>query len=105
MTPLPRYQGVLEEMQVLAQRLLIFGMHVHVGENSAFAVDAMNVVRYMLPTSSHSVPAALSGWDARPASKVIVRLFLKTFPALASPISVAPWPIMITSWDHWCASA
>lgn len=49
-TPLPRYQGVLEEMQVLAQRLLIFGMHVHVGiEDRAFAVDAMNVARYMLP--------------------------------------------------------
>lgn len=49
-TPLPRYQGVLEEMQVLAQRLLIFGMHVHIGiEDRAFAIDAMNVVRYMLP--------------------------------------------------------
>jgi carboxylate-amine ligase len=41
---------VLEEMQVLAQRLLIFGMHVHVGvEDRSFAVDAMNVARYMLP--------------------------------------------------------
>ena len=40
-TPLPRYQGVLEEMQMLAQRLLIFGMHVHVGiEDRAFAVDS-----------------------------------------------------------------
>ena len=49
-TPLPRYQGVLEEMQLLAQRLLIFGMHVHIGiEDRAFAVDTMNVVRYMLP--------------------------------------------------------
>lgn len=49
-TPLPRYQGVLEEMQLLAQRLLIFGMHVHVGiEDRAFTIDAMNVVRYMLP--------------------------------------------------------
>ena len=49
-TPLPRYQGVLEEMQLLAQRLLIFGMHVHIGiEDRAFAIDAMNVVRYMLP--------------------------------------------------------
>lgn len=49
-TPLPRYQGVLEDMQMLAQRLLIFGMHVHVGiEDRAFAVDCMNVVRYMLP--------------------------------------------------------
>lgn len=49
-TPLPRYIGVLEEMQDLAQRLLIFGMHVHIGiEDRAFAIDVMNVVRYMLP--------------------------------------------------------
>ncbi|HMN30402.1 MAG TPA: carboxylate-amine ligase [Caldilineaceae bacterium] len=49
-TPLPRYVGVLEEMQALAQRLLIFGMHVHIGiEDRAFTIDAMNVVRYMLP--------------------------------------------------------
>jgi carboxylate-amine ligase len=49
-TPLPRYMGVLEDMQTLAQRLLIFGMHVHIGiEDRAFAVDTMNVVRYMLP--------------------------------------------------------
>jgi carboxylate-amine ligase len=49
-TPFPRYLGVLEEMQLLAQRLLIFGMHVHIGvEDRNFAVDAMNVVRYMLP--------------------------------------------------------
>ena len=49
-TPYERYLGVLEEMQLLAQRLLIFGMHVHIGvEDRAFAVDAMNVVRYLLP--------------------------------------------------------
>ena len=49
-TPYERYLGVLEEMQLLAQRLLIFGMHVHVGvEDRSFAIDAMNVVRYMLP--------------------------------------------------------
>ena len=49
-TPYERYMGVLEEMQLLAQRLLIFGMHVHVGvEDRKFAIDAMNVVRYMLP--------------------------------------------------------
>jgi carboxylate-amine ligase len=49
-TPFPRYLGVLEEMQMLAQRLLIFGMHVHVGvEDRSLAIDTMNVVRYMLP--------------------------------------------------------
>ncbi len=49
-TPFPRYQGVLEEMQLLAQRLLIFGMHIHVGlDDPDFAIDTMNVLRYMLP--------------------------------------------------------
>lgn len=49
-TPYPRYMGVLKEMQVLASRLLIFGMHVHVGvEDRDLAIDTMNVVRYMLP--------------------------------------------------------
>lgn len=49
-TPLERYIGVKEDMQELAQRLLIFGTHVHVGiEDREFLIDAMNVVRYFLP--------------------------------------------------------
>ena len=49
-TPFDRYKGVVQDMQILAQRLLIFGMHVHIGiEDRDFAIDCMNVVRYMLP--------------------------------------------------------
>ncbi len=49
-TPLERYLGVKKDMQDLAQQLLIFGTHVHVGiEDREFLVDAMNVARYMLP--------------------------------------------------------
>jgi carboxylate-amine ligase len=49
-TPLERYIGVKQDMQELAQRLLIFGTHVHVGvEDREFAIDAMNVARYFLP--------------------------------------------------------
>ncbi len=49
-TPFERYKGVVEEMQELALRLLIFGMHVHVGmpDNEA-TIEVMNVVRYFLP--------------------------------------------------------
>jgi carboxylate-amine ligase len=37
-------------MQILAQQLLIFGTHVHVGiEDPEFLIDAMNVVRYLIP--------------------------------------------------------
>ena len=49
-TPLERYAGVKHDMQELAQRLLIFGTHVHIGiEDREFMIDAMNVARYMLP--------------------------------------------------------
>jgi glutamate---cysteine ligase / carboxylate-amine ligase len=49
-TPFERYAGVKDDMQILAQQLLIFGTHVHVGiEDPEFLVDAMNVVRYFMP--------------------------------------------------------
>jgi glutamate---cysteine ligase / carboxylate-amine ligase len=49
-TPLERYLGVKNDMQDLAQQLLIFGTHVHVGiEDREFLIDAMNVARYFMP--------------------------------------------------------
>ena len=49
-TPLERYAGVKEDLQDLAQQLLIFGTHIHVGiEDKDFLIDAMNVARYLLP--------------------------------------------------------
>lgn len=45
-----RYEGVMEEMRVVAKRMLIFGAHIHVViEDPVEAIDVMNVVRYMLP--------------------------------------------------------
>ncbi len=49
-TPFERYIGVKQDMQMLAQQLLIFGTHVHIGiEDPDFLIDAMNVARYMAP--------------------------------------------------------
>jgi carboxylate-amine ligase len=49
-TPLERYMGVKQDLADLAQQLLIFGTHVHVGiEDKDFLIDAMNVSRYLLP--------------------------------------------------------
>jgi carboxylate-amine ligase len=49
-TPFERYLGVKQDMQDLAQQLLIFGTHVHVGiEDRDFLIDAMNVARYFVP--------------------------------------------------------
>ena len=49
-TPGPHYEAVLNEMQMLAQSLLIFGMHVHVGIDDREAqIHLMNAARYFLP--------------------------------------------------------
>src|SRR5262245_48075317 len=45
-TPFERYLGVKQDMADLAQQLLIFGTHVHVGiEDREFLIDCMNVAR------------------------------------------------------------
>jgi glutamate---cysteine ligase / carboxylate-amine ligase len=49
-TPFERYIGVKQDMADLAQQLLIFGTHVHVGiEDRDFLIDCMNVARYFVP--------------------------------------------------------
>jgi carboxylate-amine ligase len=49
-TPLERYLGFEQDLQDLARKNLIFGMHVHVGiEDREFLIDAMKVSRYFLP--------------------------------------------------------
>lgn len=49
-TPLERYMGVRADMAVLAQQLLIFGTHVHIGiEDPEVMIDVMNVARYLIP--------------------------------------------------------
>ncbi len=45
-----RYQGLLADMKIIAQRLLIFGMHVHIGiPNPDLRIDIMNQATYFLP--------------------------------------------------------
>jgi carboxylate-amine ligase len=49
-TPKQRYMGSIKELGDVGQRLLIFGMHVHIGiEDRDFAIDSMNVTRYLVP--------------------------------------------------------
>ncbi|MGH9399955.1 MAG: carboxylate-amine ligase [Thermoanaerobaculia bacterium] len=48
--PDPRYDGIVEELQLLARSNLIFGLHVHVGiEDRQLALQIMNEARYFLP--------------------------------------------------------
>ena len=45
-----RYHGLMDSMQYVARRLLIFGMHVHIGiKDKNLQIDIMNQMRYFMP--------------------------------------------------------
>lgn len=47
---MPGYRAILEDAQMIARRLLCFGLRVHIGvEDRELAVDVMNAMRYLLP--------------------------------------------------------
>jgi glutamate---cysteine ligase / carboxylate-amine ligase len=47
---MPGYRAILEDAQMIARRLLCFGVRVHIGvEDRELAVDVMNGMRYLLP--------------------------------------------------------
>ena len=91
-TPRERYYGVMEEMQVLAQRLLIFGMHVHIGiEDKNFAIDCMNVMRYMIP---HIMALSTSSpfWNGRNTGLKSYRsVIFSDFPRTGIPDYFEDW--------------
>jgi len=91
-TPLERYMGVREDLQDLAQRLLIFGTHVHVGiEDREFLIDAMNVSRYFLPhvlALSTSSPFWLGRLTGLKSYRSVV---FRNFPRTGIPPEVGSW--------------
>jgi carboxylate-amine ligase len=91
-TPLERYLGVREDLQDLAQRLLIFGTHVHVGiEDRGFLIDAMNAARYMLP---HLLCLSTSSpfWLGRKTGLKSYRsIVFRSFPRTGIPRSLTSW--------------
>ena len=91
-TPMERYAGVKQDMQELAQRLLIFGTHVHIGiEDREFLIDAMNVVRYLLP---HMLCLASSSpfWMGRNTGLKSYRsIIFRNFPRSGIPRSFQSW--------------
>ncbi len=91
-TPLERYLGIRKDMGVLAQQLLIFGMHVHIGiEDKDFLIDAMNVARYMMP---HLLCLASSSpfWVGRDTGLKSYRsVVFRYFPRTGIPRTLRSW--------------
>jgi carboxylate-amine ligase len=91
-TPLERYVGTREAMQQLAEQLLIFGTHVHIGiEDKDFLIDAANVARYVLP---HILCLSTSSpfWIGRNTGLKSYRsVIFRSFPRSGVPSIIPSW--------------
>lgn len=91
-TPFERYLGVKQDMADLAQQLLIFGTHVHIGiEDREFLIDAMNVARYFVP---HVLCLAASSpfWEGRRTGLQSYRsIIFRSFPRSGIPPVFGSW--------------
>lgn len=91
-SPYDRYMKTVEDHQVIAQRMLIFGMHVHIGvEDRDFAIDCMNTVRYTLP---HILALTTSSpfWAGRHTGMKSYRsIVFEDLPRTGLPESFTSW--------------
>ena len=91
-TPFERYLGVKQDMADLAQQLLIFGTHVHIGiEDRTFLIDAMNVARYFAP---HILCLSTSSpfWTGRNTGLKSYRsIIFRHFPRSGIPPRFGSW--------------
>jgi len=98
-----RYMGLLDKMQYVARRLLIFGMHVHIGiEDRDLQIDIMNQMSYFMPHILTLPYPHLPhfGRDKIPALNPTEVLCLRTFPALEYRNDLVPQQNMTSMYIH-----
>ncbi len=91
-----RYKELLDDMQGVAQRLLIFGMHVHVGFDNDLAsknlmIEIMNQARYFIP---HLLALSTSSpfWHTRQTGLKSYRsVIFESLPRTGIPHSFSSW--------------
>jgi carboxylate-amine ligase len=91
-TPKVRYDELTHEMQGAARRLVICGMHVHVGiDNDELRIDLMNQLSYFLP---HLLALSCSSpfWNGRDTGLKSYRLTIfDALPRTGLPERFASW--------------
>ena len=87
-----RYTKHMEKLAELARRMLIFGMHVHVGiEDRNLMIDVMNQARYFLP---HILALSTSSplWHGRETGLKSYRsIVFQSLPRTGPPPEFASW--------------
>ena len=87
-----RYTQLQTDMAELARRMLIFGMHIHVGiEDKELMIDIMNQARYFLP---HLLALSTSSpfWQGRDTGLKSYRtVIFESLPRTGLPPSLKSW--------------
>jgi glutamate---cysteine ligase / carboxylate-amine ligase len=87
-----RYVALLEEMQGVARRMMICGLHVHVGvDDDDLRIDLMNQARYFLP---HLLALSCSSpfWEGERTGLMAFRLMVfNGIPRTGLPETFASW--------------
>ena len=90
--PDDRYQIILQDMQLLARSLLIFGMHIHVGiANREVQIQLMNEMRYFMP---HILAISTNSpfWESEDTGlKSFRSKIFERFPRTALPDIFSDW--------------
>lgn len=91
-TERPRYQELAEDIRWVAERELIFGLHVHVGVDSPeTAIACTNGVRTFLPELL-ALSANSPFWQARPTGLASTRVkIFDMFPRSGLPPAFSSW--------------
>lgn len=91
-SPYERYRDITNEYQIIARRMLIWGMHVHIGiSNKDFLIDVMNITRYFLP---HILALTTSSpfWSGLETGLKSYRVHIgEDFPRSGTPDILASW--------------
>jgi carboxylate-amine ligase len=91
-TPLERYRKHQEQMADVARRMLIFGMHVHIGiEDKDLMIDVMDQSRYFLP---HLLALSTSSpfWNGRDTGLKSYRsIVFESLPRSGPPPAFESW--------------
>lgn len=99
-TPEERYMSLQEDLQAVARRNLIFGLHVHVGvEDDDFRVEAMNAARNFLPELL-ALSTSSPFWQGRDTGLKSYRSVVwRSFPRTGVPRRYDSWADLEAEFD------
>lgn len=90
--PIPRYKTLIDRNQFIARRLMIFGMHVHVGtESGDLCIALLNELLYDLPVFL-AMSASSPFWESIDTGLASSRsTIFEAIPTGGHPCQIADW--------------